>query len=304
MTYTLTLHSSYDDLDISVISVAPNGASTNGTTTIGSTTDGTLTDGISTNGSPKAVIQLAHGMCGCKERFIPFMEYMAANGIACVAGDHRGHGHSIKSTDDLGYMYEGGYRALVEDMRMINAWIHEKFPGAPVYLLGHSMGSMAARVYTKQDDTSIDGLILCGSPSWNPMAWVGYALSSALCMIGMGHTRMTTSQRITSNSYNRRFASEGYQAWVCSDQESRKELENNPLGNFYMTANGSRCVMGLMIETYRQGRWAVRNPLMPVIFISGDNDPMMRGERNFHKAAQNLCDRGYRNVSSSLYQAM
>ena len=36
---------------------------------------------------PKAVIQLAHGVCGCKERFLPFMEYMARNGIACVLYD-------------------------------------------------------------------------------------------------------------------------------------------------------------------------------------------------------------------------
>ena len=47
--------------------------------------------------TPKAVLQLIHGMCGCKERFEPVMEYMAARGVACIASDLRGHGESVKS---------------------------------------------------------------------------------------------------------------------------------------------------------------------------------------------------------------
>ena len=27
-------------------------------------------------GKPEALLQIAHGMCGCKERFLPFMKYM------------------------------------------------------------------------------------------------------------------------------------------------------------------------------------------------------------------------------------
>ena len=40
------------------------------------------------DGNPKAYLQIAHGMCGCKERFLPFMEYMAGKGI-CMMEDMR-----------------------------------------------------------------------------------------------------------------------------------------------------------------------------------------------------------------------
>ena len=140
---------------------------------------------IRPEGQVRAVIQLSHGLCGCKERFIPFMEYMARKGIACVAGDHRGHGASVRSDEDLGYMYEGGYMALVDDMRQITEWIHSTFPQTPVYLIGHSMGSMAARVYVKYDDSSIDGLILTGSPSREPLLWLAKTLSGLFCKFGM-----------------------------------------------------------------------------------------------------------------------
>ena len=65
---------------------------------------------------PKAVLQIAHGMCEHKERYVPFMEYMSRSGFACVIHDHRGHGKSIRRPEDLGYFYENGGAALVEDL--------------------------------------------------------------------------------------------------------------------------------------------------------------------------------------------
>ena len=253
---------------------------------------------------PKAVLQLSHGMCGCKERFLPFMEYMALNGVICVAGDHRGHGGSVRSMDDLGYMYEGGYMALVDDLRMITSWARSNYPDKPLFLLGHSMGSMAARIYTKYDDSSIDGLILTGSPSWNRMSVLGRMITWTLCHIGMSRHRMAASQKRSSERYNQRFQSEGKQAWTCSDPEVRRKFEDNPLCNFALTANGSYNLMAMMSETYRKGRWAVAHPMMPVVFLSGDDDPTMNTEEEFYKSVQNLCDRGYYNVTSVLYGGM
>lgn len=39
---------------------------------------------------PRAVLQIAHGMCEHKERYLPFMRYMADRGYLCVIHDHRG----------------------------------------------------------------------------------------------------------------------------------------------------------------------------------------------------------------------
>ena len=275
----MTMRSPSDGLDISVVVVRPED-------------------------EPRAVIQISHGMCGCKERFLPFMEYMAGKGVVCVAGDHRGHGGSVRSKMDLGYTYGGGYKALVGDLRMITDWIHNEYPGKPVFLLGHSMGSLAVRVYAKDDDSAIDGLIVCGSPGWNPMTWVGLILTTLLCKMGLSRYRMSFSQKITSKRYNRRFSSDGPQAWTCSDPAVRKSLAENPLCNFALTADGSRCLMNLMVKTYDDASWAVRNPHMPVVFMSGQDDPVMVSERKFHKSAQSLCDKGYMNVTSAIYPAM
>ena len=279
MMRTLMLTSRVDELNIGVLVVAPEQ-------------------------KPKAVLQLAHGVCGCKERFLPFMEYMSDHGVACVASDHRGHGSSVWSKEDLGYMYRGGYLALVDDMRLVTEWIHYHYPDIPVYVLGHSMGSMAARVYVKYDDTDIDGLILCGSPSWNPSSRFARFVTGFLCLVGLDHMRMNRSQRVASNRYNKKFADEGYQAWTCSDPEVRESYAHDKDCNFILTANGSYNVMCLMGETYNDDKWSVSNPCLPIYFISGDDDPTMLSEDEFHNSAQHICDKGYINVSSALYPGM
>ena len=45
-------------------------------------------------GAAKAVVQLAHGMCERKERYMEFMEYLCSLGYVCVIHDHRGHGRA------------------------------------------------------------------------------------------------------------------------------------------------------------------------------------------------------------------
>lgn len=98
-------------------------------------------------GEIKGIFQIHHGMSEYKERYLPFMEYLAANGYVAAIHDCRGHGKSVKIKEDLGYLYRGGARALVEDAHQLTRELKEKWPSLPLILFGHSMGSMVVRMY-------------------------------------------------------------------------------------------------------------------------------------------------------------
>ena len=162
---------------------------------------------------PIAAVQLVHGMCEHKERYYPLMDFLASKGFACVIHDHRGHGESIKDRDDLGYFYKGGYRAAVEDVRLVTMWAKNEFPGLELFLFGHSMGSLIVRTYTKSYDSLISGLIVCGSPSDNPAtirtgtrqpvqakSWQGYAPSSEVSTAARPSYRKSLSAATTRPS--------------------------------------------------------------------------------------------------------
>lgn len=253
---------------------------------------------------PSAVVQIVHGMCGCKERYQSLMNFLSDNGCLCVASDLRGHGQSVKSPNDRGYFYSGGYKALVDDVRIVSDFYLQKFPDAPLFLLGHSMGSMAARIYAKQDDSKLSGLILCGSPSKNPGSNIGAALTGIICMAGFEKSRPGIMQNMMDNKYNKKFASEGHRAWTCSDTESREQSNQMPQCNFNFTINGTNNLMKMMCETYSPDGWKVSNPTMPILFISGENDPCMISKSKFYEAINAMRRVGYTNVKYSIYPEM
>lgn len=110
--------------------------------------------------------------------YYELMEMLCNKGYVCVINDHRGHDKSIKDEKDLGYFYEEKAEYIVEDMHQITLFVKDKYPNVPVYLFWHSMGSLIVRKYIKKYDKDIDKLIVCGSPSINPMSKPGHLITN------------------------------------------------------------------------------------------------------------------------------
>lgn len=272
-----TLESAQDGLPLSMLTVEPEG-------------------------KVRALVQLAHGMIEHKERYIPFMEYLAQRGYACVINDHRGHGASVRSGDDLGYFYENGADALVEDMQQISLWMKARHPGRKLFLFGHSMGSLAARAYCARYDGEIDALALSGSPGENSAAGFGLALVEILARVQGEHHRSRLLQRMTVGAFARRFPHPEHScAWISANMENVAAYEHDPLCSFIFTLNGDRALLTLMRRAY--GLKHGRNDL-PVYFYSGADDPCAPDEKGFWNAVEKMRRAGYRNVQGYLFPGM
>ena len=254
--------------------------------------------------APRGVVQLVHGMCEHKERYIPFMEWLTQHGYVCVIHDHRGHGASVKSPEDLGYLYDGGWQALVEDVRVVCDWAREQFPGLDFTLFGHSMGSMAVRSFAKRYDDRLDRLFVCGSPSDNPVKSVGKLLARFFGVTRGWHYRPNLMQELSFGAFNKPFEQEGPVAWVCSDPEALEAYRKDPLCTYQFTANGFVGLLGLMDDCYSAKGWQLARPQLPVHFISGAEDPCRGSDEALQSAAELMRKVGYRNVDVKLYPGM
>ncbi len=254
---------------------------------------------------PKIVLQICHGMCEHKERYIPFLEYMAKNGVACVIHDHRGHGRSIRNDADLGYFYENGAVALVEDIHQVMGEAKNRFPGIPYILMGHSMGSLAVRCFAKKYDNEIDGLIVCGSPSANDMAGIGIQLIRTLQKLKGPHGRSKLIDSMVIGAFEKPFKEEHLKSsWICTDKGVVEAYNADPYCNYTFTLNGYEALMNLMIDTYNPEGWAMAKKELPIHFIAGEKDPCIGSTEQFHKAVQFMKDRGYSKVTAQLYKEM
>lgn len=255
--------------------------------------------------SPKAIVQLAHGMCEHKERYLPFMEYLAGLGFLCVINDHRGHGKSVRGMEDLGYFYANGGPSLVKDLHQITSMIRKQYPDLPFFFFGHSMGSLAARVYLKYYEKELDGLVVCGSPSNQPMAGFGLFLVRLLSRIKGSHARSPLVNQLFSASFEKPFQSEGMvHAWISKDRSVVEAYNASPYCNFTFTLNGYESLLWLVQQTYSRKGWNVRNPDLPILFVSGSDDPCMVSKKKFQKSAETLRKAGYKHVSAKLYSGL
>lgn len=270
---------------------------------------------------PRAILQIAHGMCEHKERYLPFMRYMAERGYLCVIHDHRGHGASRReavSTDadkvlgkkqdipaGLGYFGKDGGRFLVRDLHQITRIIKKQYQGLPYFMMGHSMGSLAVRCYLKKYDRELDGLIVCGCPGKNPMAPLGSVLIQILQKMKDPHSRSILADGIFANMFDRPFRAEKLiHAWICSDHTVVEKYNKDPLCNFTFTLNGYESLLWLMRSTYDRKGWELRNPYLPILFVSGEDDPCLGGSKKLLQAVQHLKRRGYDRVSFRMYPGM
>src|SRR5262245_4639634 len=111
----------------------------------------------------RGVVQIAHGMGEHIGRYAGTVEALVSAGLTVYGNDHRGHGRTASTAAHLGEFGPGGFDLLVEDMVHLSRMARNENPGAPLILVGHSMGSFAAQQYVLDHSREIDGLILSGS---------------------------------------------------------------------------------------------------------------------------------------------
>lgn len=103
-----------------------------------------------------------------------------------------------------GHFGKAGAEGLILDTRRLTDIAKEKFPGLPLYLFGHSMGSLVSRCYLKRYDRELSGLFLCGTPYTAPAAVrAGKALISLKILLHGDTRRDAQINRLVTGAFNR-----------------------------------------------------------------------------------------------------
>lgn len=254
---------------------------------------------------PTGILQLVHGMAEHRERYHDFMDYCAEHGLVVIIHDHRGHGASVKSKEDFGYFGKDGVENIVQDVHQLTEYVRGRFPRLPLTLFGHSMGSLVVRCYIQEYDRDIDGLIVCGSPSYQVGARVGILIAKLMQVFKGEKHRSNFVNNVAFASNMKKFKHEGNpNAWVVSDPAVLAAYDADERDGFIFTLNGFETLFKLMQRAYSKKGWAMQNPNLPVLFIAGEDDPCIIDEKHFQKAVEFLRQRGYHHVSSKLYSHM
>ena len=224
------------------------------------------------------VVQIAHGINEYIGRYADFARFLASKGFVVVGNDHLGHGESVLSPDCLGFFaLDDGWYKVVADMEQLRELTAAKWPEAPYFLFGHSMGSFLTRTYMiRYPGAKLSGVILSGTgQAPAPVVAVGRFLCDG-DMLKNGPThRSETISNVAFGSYNKAFEPKRTKYdWLTRDEAVVDAYAKDPLCTFTPTTSLFRDMMYGLSIIGRQRNLAKMNKDLPVYFMSGDKDPV------------------------------
>ncbi len=254
-------------------------------------------------GEIKGLFQVVHGMAEHIERYDEFLGFMAENGYVAFAYDHVGHGKTGAEAGELGYIAdEGGYKTLIEDVRVFAEAVKADFPGKKHVLMGHSMGSFVVRNYAAKYGGELAGLIPMGTGGPNPAAKIGIELAKAIKKKYGAHHVSGLVYKLAFGSYNNRTEKLGEYDWLSVNKENVEKFEADELCGFPFTVSA---MQDLITLTYRCNSKEVINATpkdLPVLLVAGTDDPVGAYGKGVVKVGNMFCTAGVKDVKVKLYK--
>jgi alpha-beta hydrolase superfamily lysophospholipase len=187
---------------------------------------------------PVAVLQIAHGMQEHALRYDHFAKWLNDQGIAVYAEDHIGHGASIRSMDEISHFPgKDDWQRSVDILYRLTQKIKTDLPGVPLFLLGHSMGSVLTQSYMIRYGNEADGYILSGAirqPVF--MASIGRFIATGLAALFGPKDRSRLIISLGYGQYNKKFKPNRTGAdWLCRNSSAVDEYIASPLCGIPLT---------------------------------------------------------------------
>lgn len=107
--------------------------------------------------APRGVVLLVHGLSEHSGRYAHVAAHLMLRGFAVLSYDHRHHGRSEGTPRALLTSFD----RLVDDLIAVVRWARDEADGAPLFLMGHSLGGgLAARYVIDRGTDGFAGLVL------------------------------------------------------------------------------------------------------------------------------------------------
>lgn len=256
--------------------------------------------------TPRAVLQLEHGMAEHVGRYREFARFLAAHGFAVCAADHIGHGATAACAEALGDLPVDGKRILLADVHELRIRMQRRFPGAPYLMFGHSMGSFIVRAYLARHGAGLAAAVLCGTGQQPFLLSKGGNLLARLLAATRGRGyRSVFVDGLGAGAFAKQIphACTPFD-WISTDPAVVDAYAADPQCGFMFSVGGYATLTDLTAEVVTRACAARVPKALPVLLIAGAEDPVGACGKGVRAAAAQLRRAGVRRVDVRLYPGM
>lgn len=233
-------------------------------------------------GSPRGIVQIAHGMGEHALRYAHVAEFLTDAGFHVYANDHRGHGQTAPP-GSLGDFGSGGWDGLVNDLFALTSDARARDPGIPTVLLGHSMGSFALQQYLLDHSRVIDAAVISGSVSVDRLT--------------IDPTRPVDLAAFNQGIDNPRTPFD----WLSRDPAVVDAYVADPLCGFGIDASSLLTMATSALRLIDPNEIARICSDLPIYILAGDHDPLNHGLEWLKPLAERYRAAGLVDVTEQYY---
>lgn len=218
--------------------------------------------------SPRAAVQIVHGMAEHAGRYDAFARHLNAHGFIVIADDHRGHGRTDGET--LGYAEGNMFADTVRDEGIITDWCKEKY-GLPVILFGFSYGSFLTQRYLADHGDKIAAAVIAGSSHKKDFeVYLGSLVAGMGCLFSPKKPAKFI-EKLSFGAYAKKFED---REWLSVDAENNAAYKNDPYCAFTCSNRFYKDFFKGLRSLYTK-EYIRRLPKdLPVLLVSGESDPV------------------------------
>jgi alpha-beta hydrolase superfamily lysophospholipase len=255
-------------------------------------------------GEVKGIFQIVHGMAEYIDRYEDLAAFMTQKGWVVIGDDHLGHGKSIPVGGTPGYFCKvDPATVVVRDVHRLKKLTQEMYPGVPIVLLGHSMGSFIARNYIYRYGTGIQAAIIMGT-GMQPQGLIKVSKAMvAIQKLFLGEKHVARAlNNVGFGSYNKRIENPRTDFdWLSVNQKNVDKYMMDPLCGFVFTLNGFKTLFELIDRLYDKENLAKVPKDLPLLYVSGAEDPVGDYGKGPELAMESLKAMGVKDMTLKIY---
>ncbi len=224
------------------------------------------------------VVLIVHGVGEYSARYAPLGTALAGRGLAVYGPDLRGHGGTAADNDaPFGHLADrDGWERTVEDLHELVLHLKRSYPELPLYVFGHSMGSLLSRRLIQKHGALLDGVIhSAASAPMGMLASIGLLLAKLEIRLIGGRSMSKRMGFLLFGGFNRAFRpNRTPHDWISSvDAEVDRYMADTHILKFFSAAL-YRDMIGGVIALNRAANMKGTPTELPQLFISGMRDPL------------------------------
>ncbi len=254
---------------------------------------------------PKAIIHIIHGMGEHAGRYAGFAEALTSNGFMVYSADQRGHGKTAGSREALGHFADkNGWFTVIDDLKKLSEIIEKEYPRVPLFLLGHSAGSILSLDYIVKYPEKIRGVVMTGS-SGNPglLGYVGIILAKTIIKKSGPSAKSPLHKKLLFEKFNSYFKPNRTSAdWISRDEKEVDKMLADPYcfqlfsAEFY--ADLARASLRVNSPAFIK-----KIPLdLPLLIASGTECAVGAFTKGVKKVYKSFVKAGLKNVTLKFYE--